>query len=106
MRSLETHYSTHVVHENVHRSLSELQNELSSIVLLFGFLNATLQIAFERLLTPRAIDGIRDRCECRARAILLRAMANRVQVDGECAVSSHRVSEYRLAREILCSHPQ
>ena len=62
----------------MHRRLAEPLDELRRVVLVARLLDAALEVARERLLAPRALGRVRDRREGRARAVLLRALLQRV----------------------------
>jgi len=85
-----------IVYQDVN-GLHAFPDEFSRIVLFLGFFNAALEIAFERLLPPWAIDGVADRREGRRRAVLVRPGG---EVQGEGAMAPHAVPENRLACEI------
>lgn len=79
----------------------ELRDEFRGVILLLGLLNAALEVPAERALAPGAIHGVRDWCEGGAGTVRPRAAQERVEVDGQRAVSAHRVPEDRLAGEVL-----
>lgn len=100
-RVIWTMEDTHIIDKNVNGLSTKLADQLSSIILLLGLFDTALKVPIERLLAPVTVDWIRDGRKGRARAVLLRALADRVEVDRERSMASHGVPEDGLAREVL-----
>lgn len=75
----------HVVDENMH-GICALRDQLRSIILVSGFLDAVLQVPFECLFSPRAFRGVGDRCKSGCGAILL---GFRCQIESKSSMTSH-----------------
>ena len=92
---------THVVDKDVQRFLVGLADQFSGVVLVLRLVNPTLEVVLERLLSPWALGGVRDRCEGRRRTVLLPPAQHGVEVERQRAVPAHGVAEDGLAGEVL-----